>query len=601
MMPPPGIPPSNPGNHTGKYLLQHQRTNVTKILAKELDYESLLQAIVRYDESLRDCQTLELSAIPQLWHRVKDTNWVNVITEEVSVDKVRPGHGRGLVLADEMGTGKSLTVLAVIESTLIAVDDWFNIPLPRGNVDVPIIRLPLGWNESQIILESSFSEDRPAKKPRIQTEDTCSAPKLAQSEGCMPKPRATVKVCPKSIKIEFSSYIITTRKKTIPVNPSMILTSYEALIDSWNSTGPLHQLAFYRVVLDEGHRAKNHNSKTFRAIKSLQYRHLHVVTGTPIQNRLTEMNSYLQLLDVPSSLTELATYIGVCVRPALDKDKPDSSALRQIGQIFTTRHYKRDSTEMILPFKHVHVFYLPENQATPDYPVTYDEEIMEPHSSSQKKGEDMDTTARERWLAKLSFNGKLRFKTKYEPLTSSKSSKIQRLRHFAQGEGLEFGKVVLLARRVMLSMGYRVLELKASLKCPERGKLIERFHEIKDGQVCLLSSIRVGGEGLSMIGANACVFLDLMWNPSWHEQAMDRLHRPGQTKPVHIYMPITQLSYEVGIRSAQMLKKSFVNMVYVEDPPGDLSPSDIPVEYLEWIQRMMDTHEEDKSDISAES
>ncbi|WVW84916.1 hypothetical protein I302_106952 [Kwoniella bestiolae CBS 10118] len=145
----------------------------------------------------------------------------------------------------------------------------------------------------------------------------------------------------------------------------------------------------------------------------------------------------------------------------------------------------------------------------------------------------------------------------------------------------------------MESMGHTVKHLEASLKSKERKNLIADFNATTKRDICLLSSIRVDGEGVSMVGAQACVCLDLMWNPSWHDQAMDRLHRPGQMKEVHVYMPITLNSYQVDIRNAQQLKKHFVHMVDAAVRPGGLSPSDIPPDYMKWLVQMSAKHGED--------
>ncbi|WVW84915.1 hypothetical protein I302_106951 [Kwoniella bestiolae CBS 10118] len=446
------IPESNPGKHTGSNLFHHQRTNITKILARELDFESLRQSIIRQDISQSTCRTIDLSALPQIWSHDGGSSWTNVITGEQVISQKRPGHDRGIILADEMDTGKSLTILAVIEATLVALQEWFKVPLLQGDTDEPSIRLPTGWDDSQIILSEALPEARATKRSKIARESAIPSSEDDPTKAGMHKCRATMIVCPKSIvdvweititahwkgrrfsdtfagpspEIEPEDTILYTynhfkNKEETDVkdliNPSIVLTSYEALLDSWKNSGPIHQLAYYRVILDEGHRAKNSGSQTFKAIRALQYRHLHIVSGTSVQNRLDELCSYLQLLDVPSNLPKFSYFKKICIEPALDDEQPDSRALRELGRIFTTRHRKIDSPELKLPRKYVHTFYLPENKHLPDTLVTH--------------AYDMGPC-------------KLRFVEKYVRLTAEDSMKIHWLRYFAQEDCRQYEKVVLL-------------------------------------------------------------------------------------------------------------------------------------------------------------
>ncbi|KAK4360549.1 hypothetical protein RND71_019501 [Anisodus tanguticus] len=100
--------------------------------------------------------------------------------------------------------------------------------------------------------------------------------------------------------------------------------------------------------------------------------------------------------------------------------------------------------------------------------------------------------------------------------------------------------------------GFDVCRIDGSVKLDERKRQIEEFNDVNRECRIFLLSTRAGGLGINLTSADACILYDSDWNPQMDLQAMDRCHRIGQTKPVHVYRLATALSVE-----GRMLKRAF--------------------------------------------
>lgn len=90
------------------------------------------------------------------------------------------------------------------------------------------------------------------------------------------------------------------------------------------------------------------------------------------------------------------------------------------------------------------------------------------------------------------------------------------------------------------------------VKLDERRRQIKEFNDVNSECRVFLLSTRAGGLGINLTAADTCILYDSDWNPQMDLQAMDRCHRIGQTKPVHVYRLATALSVE-----GRMLKRAF--------------------------------------------
>ncbi|KAE9462633.1 hypothetical protein C3L33_05459, partial [Rhododendron williamsianum] len=100
--------------------------------------------------------------------------------------------------------------------------------------------------------------------------------------------------------------------------------------------------------------------------------------------------------------------------------------------------------------------------------------------------------------------------------------------------------------------GFEVCRIDGNVKQDERGRQIKEFNDVNSSYKIFLLSTRAGGLGINLTAADTCILYDSDWNPQMDLQAMDRCHRIGQTKPVHVYRLATALSVE-----GRILKRAF--------------------------------------------
>ena len=108
--------------------------------------------------------------------------------------------------------------------------------------------------------------------------------------------------------------------------------------------------------------------------------------------------------------------------------------------------------------------------------------------------------------------------------------------------------------------GFTYVRLDGATKVAERQLVVDRFN--RDRKIFLfISSTRAGGVGINLTGADTVVFFDSDWNPAMDRQAMDRCHRIGQTRDVHIYRLVSEKTIEENIFVKQLQKRELDRVV----------------------------------------
>lgn len=115
------------------------------------------------------------------------------------------------------------------------------------------------------------------------------------------------------------------------------------------------------------------------------------------------------------------------------------------------------------------------------------------------------------------------------------------------------------------SSGIRFGRIDGSTKIPDRIQLIEQFH--KNSFDVFLISTRAGGVGLNIQGANRVIIMDFGFNPAWEEQAIGRVYRLGQEKPVFVYRFLAGGTYETNMWNKQLFKTSLTQRVVDKKNP----------------------------------
>ena len=319
------------------------------------------------------------------------------------------------------------------------------------------------------------------------------------------------------------------------------------------------------VVLDEGQFIKNPTSKVAAAARALPARHRLVLTGTPVENRLSDLWSLFAFAQ-PGLLGSQASF-------RRQFNERDPAALGRLHR--RVRHFLLRRTKA---------------QAAPDLPPRTEDEIVVDLEPGQRRLYDAELkraraqllgieTARA--LDRVRFNilaSLLRLRQicchpalvdpAHADLPSAKlEALIERLEELRE-EGhqvLVFSQFVemlgiIRARLDKAGIGHLMLT-GASENRPE---LVERFQTDPSRTVFLLS-LKAAGFGLNLTAASYAILYDPWWNPAVEAQAIDRTHRIGQTKPVIAYRLLAADSIERKIRALQQEKASLAAAVVQEE------------------------------------
>ncbi len=297
-----------------------------------------------------------------------------------------------------------------------------------------------------------------------------------------------------------------------------------------------------RVVLDEAQNIKTNDAKQTRAIRSIAARHRIALTGTPVENRLTELHSIMEFLN-PGLLGPAAAFKRSYATPIERyRDGDATERLRQATGPFILRRLKTDRSIISdLPEKiEMRIdCHLTKEQATL-YQAVVDEMI-------EKAGR---TTGIERSGIILAALMKLKqacnhpaHLLKDRSALDGRSGKLTRLEEIldeALAEGdkalcftqfAEFGH--LLRRYLQERLGREVLFLHGGTAQVARDEMVTRF-QADGGPPLMILSLKAGGTGLNLTAANHVVHFDRWWNPAVEDQATDRAFRIGQRKNVQV-------------------------------------------------------------------
>ncbi|HEY3446890.1 MAG TPA: DEAD/DEAH box helicase [Myxococcales bacterium] len=361
------------------------------------------------------------------------------------------------------------------------------------------------------------------------------------------------------------------QKRTSFANADLVLTSYALLR---RDAEPLRKTRFRYVVLDEAQHVKNPSSLGARAARSLNTDHRLVLTGTPLENRLSDLWSLFHFL-MPGLLGGETQFRNRYARPIeVDGSSAARDRLRRRVHPFILRRLKdevaRDlppRTETILPV-----------DLSPGQQALYREMLM---------------TARERVTSIIGQMGfakarisiltellrlrqvccdprllKLPPGTRLPP--SSKLEAFAELVRDVLGEGhrvLIFSQFTEMLRHLAEwadEEGLRYEYLDGETPAADRQERIDRFNS-PDGAPLFFLSLKAGGTGLNLTAADYVIHYDPWWNPAAEQQAVDRAHRIGQTKPVFSYKIIAKGTVEEKILVMQDRKKTLAAGVLGSD------------------------------------
>ncbi len=331
----------------------------------------------------------------------------------------------------------------------------------------------------------------------------------------------------------------------------------------------LTQVKWNAVVLDEAQNIKNRLTKQSQAVRKLDAGYRVALTGTPVENRLSELWSIMEFLNAGYLGSADGFHRNFALPIERYNDKEAGIRLRNTVQPFILRRLKTDPTIIKdLPDKietKVHC-NLTKEQATL-YEAVVKEMLRKIENSEgiDRKGLVFSALVRLKQLcnhpAQYLGDGSVL------PERSGKLNRITEMMEEVLAEGdaalvftqfAEMGKM--LKKHLQKEFGQEVLFLHGGVSLKKRDEMVSRFSEQGGPQIFILS-LKAGGVGLNLTRANHVFHFDRWWNPAVENQATDRAFRIGQTKNVQVHKFICDGTLEERIDEMIESKKALAENV----------------------------------------
>lgn len=450
--------------------------------------------------------------------------------------------GFGGILADEMGLGKTLQAIAFIESEVIE-----NAENRKPSLVVAPTSLVYNW-ESEIekfapnlktVVVSGTKDEREEKRKEIEEAD-------------------------------------------------VVITSYPLIrrdIEEYK------EISFRYCILDEAQQIKNPTSINAQSVKDIKAKGYFALTGTPIENTLTELWSIFDFL-MPGYLLSHGKFMKKYETPIV-KNK-DNVALVQLNKHvkpFILRRFKKDVVKELPPkIEHKLVVEMTEEQKKlyaayiAEAKSEIDSEIKE-KGFSKSKIKILATLTRLRQICCDpsvfidNFQGESGKLEALDNILETTVNEGHRILLFSQ-----FTTVLKNIAKRLDNSNIEYMYLDGQTKAEDRGIMVKNFNEGESS--VFLISLKAGGTGLNLTGADVVIHFDPWWNPAVEDQATDRAHRIGQSKTVEVIKIIAKGTIEEKIYNLQEKKKDIIKSVMNDEGREENLISQMTQEELEELFKM---------------
>jgi SNF2 family DNA or RNA helicase len=358
----------------------------------------------------------------------------------------------------------------------------------------------------------------------------------------------------------------------------LIITSYPL---TFRDEKELKTMNWKGLVLDEAQNIKNPEAKQSKTVRNLEASFKIALTGTPVENRLSELWSIMDFLN-PGYLGQRQFFQRRFAIPIEKYGDTDSlKTLRSLVQPFILRRLKTDR-EIIqdLPEKQENTVFcsLSTEQATL-YQKIVDQSLADIDSAAgiQRRGMILALLVKLKQVCNhpILLNGKStktrKTKVETQGLNLQSSGKLQRFKEMLEellSEGdraivftqfAEWGKV--LQPYLQQQLNREVLFLYGATRKNKREEMIDRFQQDPQGPPIFILSLKAGGVGLNLTRANHVFHFDRWWNPAVENQATDRVFRIGQTRNVQVHKFVCTGTLEEKIHDLIESKKALAEQV----------------------------------------
>jgi SNF2 family DNA or RNA helicase len=447
----------------------------------------------------------------------------------------------GGCLADDMGLGKTLQTLTLL------------LKLKRKQNGI-IVRNPIAINGQLDLFAQQFEPVEVNSQPASLIVLPTSLVHNWDNE---------IRKFTPSLKVY--KYVGSQRNKSLNMNQltsvyDVILTTYGTVR---NDIKILGSAEFFYAILDESQLIKNPESKTYKAIMHLKATHRLVLTGTPIENSLSDLWAQMNFLN-PGLLGGQIFFQKTFIAPIEKQSNPEQQRILQLLiKPFILRRKKEEVAKDLPPLTEQVVYC----KMTEEQERLYEQEksvirnfILE---NIEKEGIKKSSFVVLQGLTKL--RQLANHPSLFDKESEEVSGKFEQILSMLENLVAENHKVLIFSSFVthlqLIEEQIKQQKWRYSLltgKTTDRESVISQFQNDPENFIFLIS-LKAGGVGLNLTAAEYVFITDPWWNPAAENQAISRAHRIGQQKNVFVYRFITENSIEEKIQVLKERKSSLAD------------------------------------------
>jgi SNF2 family DNA or RNA helicase len=356
-----------------------------------------------------------------------------------------------------------------------------------------------------------------------------------------------------------------TKLKRDKGKPDVVFTTYGIIRRDYEA---LADVQFDYLILDEAQNIKNPESVGAIACKSLKSLHRLALSGTPVENRLKELWSIFDFL-MPGFLGNYREFNEQFERPIEAGTPETGQRLRKIAHPFILRRLK-SQVEKELPERTdiINVCEMEEDQRSLYLDVLDEcrQKVFGEIASRGIKRSQISVLAALLRLRQVCCDPRLLKNREKEAPPSAKLTALMDMLEEIIESGhkilvfSQFVEMLTLIRAELEKTSYKYEYIDGQTPAKERLDKVNEFNADESIPIFLIS-LKAGGTGLNLTGADYVIHYDPWWNPAVENQATDRAHRIGQTRHVFNYKLITRGTVEEKILALQKKKKELADLV----------------------------------------
>ncbi len=328
----------------------------------------------------------------------------------------------------------------------------------------------------------------------------------------------------------------------------------------------LQAVQWSTVILDEAQAIKNAFTKRSQAAMELKAGFRLILSGTPLENHLGELWNLFRFIN-PGLLGSLDSFQRRYQTPIeRDKDPEALHRLRRLTAPFLLRRLKAQVLEELPTRTEITLELEPSAEEAAFLEALRQKSLEALDAGTPAEGQTMQVLAAITRLRRACCNPSL-----IQPELGIESSKLTAFLELAEElrenhhRALVFSQFVdhlAILRRALDAQGFAYQYLDGSTPTRARTQAVKAFQQ-GEGELFLIS-LKAGGTGLNLTGADYVIHMDPWWNPAVEDQASDRAHRIGQTRPVTIYRLIIKGSIEQKIVGLHQSKRQLADQLLDE-------------------------------------